>query len=68
MRSVEHMREKEMSKEYVYEPEKCPKCGESDYFQVSPEQQEKEDPEGYKKFGFYSFFQCRKCRTRWLDD
>ena len=62
------MREKEMSKEYVYEPEKCPKCGESDYFRVSPEQQEKEDPEGYKKFGFYSFFQCRKCRTRWLDD
>ena len=45
----------------------CFKCGSFDY-QVSPEQLEKEDSEGFKKFGFYSFFECDKCGYRWLDD
>lgn len=47
---------------------KCPKCGSTDHRQVTPEELEREDPEGYAEFGFYSFIECRKCGYRWLDD
>lgn len=46
----------------------CKNCGSVKRRQVTPRELEKEDPQGYKEFGFYSFIECENCGNREFDD
>jgi len=46
----------------------CPKCESDKLRQITPEEQEKEDPKGYAEHGFISIIECKNCGYRELDD
>ena len=46
----------------------CPKCESDKLRQITPDEQEREDPEEFLEFGFVSIIECKKCGYREYDN